>query len=133
MGLSSGMMNASATRSAATMNGAQPVKLTIQHVQRGCHVWSNGKTTASTMQLHLKLGQQLVVMDMDVDAHQMMEFSGPAHMRMGGPMMMSHGMTMTFPKKGIYHLGTKTVEMPGGMDVKTIGPDNKLRLVVTVA
>lgn len=32
--------------------------------------------------------------------------------------------------------GTRTVEMPGmgGMaDVKTIGPDNKLRLVVTVA
>jgi hypothetical protein len=35
----------------------------------------------------------------------------------------------------IYRLGTKTVEMPGmgGMDVKTIGPDNKLRLVVTAA
>lgn len=37
-------------------------------------------------------------------------------------------------KAGVYRLGTKTVEMPGGMEeVKTIGPDNKLRLVVTVA
>jgi len=133
-GMSSGMMNASATRSAATMmSSTQPVKLTIQHVQRGCHVWSNGKTTATMMRLHLKQGQRLVVMDMDVDAHQMMQFSGPAKLHMGGPMMMSHSMTMTFIKKGIYRLGTKTVEMKGGMDVKTIGPDNTLRLVVTVA
>jgi hypothetical protein len=56
-------------------------------------------------------------------------------MQMGGPLMTNRGMTLTFTKKGIYRLGTKTVEMPGmgGMDVKTIGPDNKLRLVVTVA
>jgi hypothetical protein len=41
---------------------------------------------------------------------------------------------ITFMKKGVYRLGTKTVEMPGGgMDVKTVGPDNHLRLVVTVA
>jgi len=57
-------------------------------------------------------------------------------MQMGAPMMTTHGMQMTFTKKGIYRFGTRTVEMPGmaGMaDVKTIGPDNKLRLVVTVA
>jgi hypothetical protein len=37
-------------------------------------------------------------------------------------------------KKGVYRLATKTVEVPsGGMDVKTIGPDNHLRLAVTVA
>ena len=126
-------MNVSATRSATMMGGSQPVKLMIQHVQRGCHVWSNGKTTGSMMRLHLKTGQKLAILDMDVDAHQMMQFSGPMHMRMGGPMMMNHGLTMTFAKKGVYRLGTKTVEMPGAMDVKTIGPDNNLRLVVTVA
>ena len=110
-------------------------KLTIVHVQRGCHVWSNGTTTATMMRLHLTRGQHLQIMDMDVDAHQMMEFGGPAHMRMGGPMMMNRGMTLSFPRAGVYHLGMKTVEMPGmaSMDVKTIGPDNKLRLVVTVA
>ena len=49
-------------------------------------------------------------------------------------MMMNHGMALSFMKKGVYRLGTRTVEMPGGrMDVKTIGPDNRLRLVVTVA
>ena len=117
-----------------TSNSLATQKLTIQHVQRGCHVWSNGKTTGAMMRLHLRPGQKLSIMDNDVDPHQMMEFAGPMHLRMGGPMMMSHGMTLSFMKKGVYRLGTKTVEMPGGgMDVKTIGPDNHLRLVVTVA
>jgi hypothetical protein len=117
-----------------TIASPATAKLTIQHVQRGCHVWSNGKTTAAMMRLHLRLGQRLSIIDMDVDAHQMMEFAGPMHLRMSGPMtMMNRTMTMSFPRKGVYRLGTKTVEMPRGMDVKTIGPDNTLRLVVTVA
>ena len=36
-------------------------------------------------------------------------------------------------KKGVYRFGTKTVPMPGAMEVKTTGPDNNLRLVITVA
>ena len=63
-----------------------------------------------------------------------LEFAGPMHLQMGGPMMMNRGMTLAFTKKGVYRLGTQTVEMKGGgMDVKTVGPDNHLRLVVTVA
>jgi plastocyanin len=114
-------------------SGPATAKLTIQHVQKGCHVWSNGKTTAAMMRLHLKVGQKLSILDMDVDAHQMVQFSGPARMGMGGPMMMNRSVTLMFSKKGVYRLGTKTVPMPGAMEVKTIGPDNNLRLVVTVA
>lgn len=117
----------------STVSAPAAAKFTIQHVQKGCHVWSNGKTTAAMMRLHLKPGQKLSIINMDVDAHQMMEFTGPARLRMGGPMMMSNTRTISFPTKGVYRLGTKTVETPGAMDVKTIGPDNNLRLVVTVA
>jgi len=129
-GMSSGMMYSGHAR---TMARGQTVKLTIQHVQRGCHVWSNGKTTGTMMRLHLRRGQRLSIMDMDVDAHRMMQFSGPMPMQMGAAMMMNHGMTMRFTRKGTYRFGTKTVPMPGAMEVKTVGPDNKLRLVVTVA
>jgi hypothetical protein len=122
-GMGSGMMNTSALAVRSLM---------IQHVERGCHVWSDGRTTGPMMRLQLKRGQMLRIMDMDVDAHQMLQFSGPTRLVMGGPMMMNHGMTLTFTKAGVYRLGTHTVAMPGGMDVKTIGPDNKLRLVVTV-
>jgi hypothetical protein len=130
-------MTGMASMSSGTMNSASlaSVNLTIQHVQRGCHVWAHGTMTGATMRLHLRVGQRLSILDQDVDAHQMLEFAGPMRLHMGGPVMTSHGMTIAFTKKGVYRLGTKTVEMPGmgGMDVKTIGPDNKLRLVVTVA
>lgn len=131
---SNGMMMSAVGRPTTPI--PRTVSLAIQHVQHGCHVWSNGKTTEALMRLHLKRGQTLSIVDMDVDAHQLMQVAGPARLRMGGPMMTTDGMKMTFTKKGIYRFGTRTLEMPGmaGMaDVKTIGPDNKLRLVVTVA
>jgi hypothetical protein len=128
--MSSRMMTSGVGR---TMVRAQTVRLTIQHVERGCHVWSNGQTTGAMMRLRLKIGQTLSIMDMDVDAHRMMQFGGPTRMYLAVPMMMNHGMTMRFTRKGTYRFGTKTVQMPNAMDVKTIGPDNKLRLVVTVA
>lgn len=111
------------------------VKLTIRHVTRGCHVWTHGSMTGPMLRLHLRVGQHLSVLDQDVDPHQMLELAGPMRLHIGGPMMTNHGMTIAFTKRGVYRLGTKTVEMPGmgRMDVKTIGPDNKLRLVVTVA
>ena len=131
---SSGMPMAGTDRG-GMMSTAAPAaaKLTIQHVQKGCHVWSNGATAAAMMRLHLKVGQKLSIIDVDVDAHQMMEFAGPARLHMGGPMMMSHSRTISFTARGLYRIGTKTVEMPGSMDAKTVGPDNNLRLVVTVA
>jgi len=130
------MQMSGGTMSSGTMASASLAtqKLTIQHVQKGCHVWSDGQTTGAMMRLHLKPGQKLSILDQDVDAHQMMELAGPMHLRMGGPMMTSDGTSLAFMKKGVYRLGTKTVEMKGGgMDVKTVGPDNNLRLLVTVA
>lgn len=130
----------SATQMGGTMMGSSGMapasrRLTIQHVLRGCHVWSNGKTRSPMMRLTLASGGRLSILDQDLDAHQLMQVSGPARLRLGGPMMMSHGTVVSFPKKGIYRLRTKTVEMPGGMSVEaeTIGPDHTLRLVVTVA
>ena len=122
------------TRMMASASIPATRKLTIRHVLKGCHAWSNGTTTGPMMRLNLKPGQKLSILDQDIDAHKMLQFSGPMHLRLGGPMMMNRGITLAFTKKGVYRLGTKTVEMPGGgMDVKTAGPDNELRLVVTVA
>src|SRR5262245_25111229 len=136
IGTTSGMPMAGTMTSGMMGGTAAPratAKLMIQHVQKGCHVWSNGKTTGAMMRLHLAKGQRLTILDMDVDAHQMLQLGGPARLHMGGPMMMNKSMTLTFSKAGVYHLGTKTVEMPGAMEVKTTGPDNTLRLVVAVA
>src|SRR5919201_5212211 len=105
-------MSGMASMSSGAMDSASlaSVKLTIRHVQRGCHVWARGSMTGPMMRLHLRVGQRLSVLDQDVDAHQLLQFAGPMRLHMGGPMM-----------KG------------SGMDIKTIGPDNHLRLLVTVA
>ena len=110
--MSGGMSMSGSTMMASNSLATQ--KLTIQHVQRGCHVWSNGRTMGAMMRLHLRPGQKLSITDEDVDPHQMLELAGPMHLRMGGPMMMNHKQTLSFVKKGVYRLGTKTVEMPGG-------------------
>lgn len=109
-------------------------KLTIQHVVRGCHTWSNGATRSPTMRMTMRMGEKLSILDQDLDAHQLMQISGPTRLHLGAPMMMNHSLAVTFPKPGVYRLRTKTVEMPGGMEVEseTIGPDNTLRLIVTV-
>ncbi|HET6864720.1 MAG TPA: hypothetical protein VFH80_02315 [Solirubrobacteraceae bacterium] len=127
-------MTAAAAQGPSMGSAPAEVRLAIQHVQKGCHVWSNGTTTAAaTMRLHLKQGQKLVLSDMDVDAHQLIELSGPLRIATGAPLTMGHGITLTFTKKGAYLLGTRTVQMPGAaMDVKTIGADNHLRLMLSV-
>jgi len=109
-------------------------RLTIQHVLRGCHTWSNGTMQSPTMRLTLRPGGTLSILDQDIDAHQMMMVSGPTRLHLGGPMMMNHQVVVSFPRKGVYRLQTKTVEMPGGMGVEaeTVGPDNTLRLIVKV-
>jgi hypothetical protein len=52
-------------------------KLTIRHVLRGCHVWSNGSRTAAMLRLALQRGGKLSILDQDVDAHRLIQLSGP--------------------------------------------------------
>jgi hypothetical protein len=84
------------------------------------------------MHLHMHTGQMLRVMNQDVDMHRMVLLSGPMMMRLGGPMAQGKTDSLTFTKPGTYVFGTKVSMMPGMPDVQTIGPDNNLKLTVTV-
>jgi hypothetical protein len=106
-------------------------KLTIQHVVRGCHVWSDGTHRAASMSLTLKRGSTLTIVDMDIDPHKLVQLGGPS-LRLRGHMMMGGIDKVVFRKVGLYSFTTRTVEMGPMMDAKTIGPDNKLRLSVRV-
>jgi hypothetical protein len=48
-------------------------------------------------------------------------------------MKQGQAQTLTFSKPGTYRFDTKTSSMKGMPDVQTVGPDNMLRLTVTVA
>ena len=47
-------------------------------------------------------------------------------------MMMNEKQVLTFKQPGSYRFKTKVIEMGPMMEVKTIGPDNILRLTVSV-
>jgi len=120
-----GSQTASATTTAAD-------QLTIIHVQKGCHVWSDGSRQMAAVHLRMHTGQMLKVMNEDVDMHRMVLLSGPMMMRLGGPMAQGKTDTLTFTKPGTYVFGTKVSAMKGMPEAETIGPDNNLKLTVTV-
>jgi plastocyanin len=114
-----------------TQTGAAADQLTILHVQKGCHVWSNGTAQMATMRLTMKPGQMLQIMNQDVDRHRMMQLAGPA-MMLGGPMATGQAESLTFTQPGTYRFDTKSSAMKGMPEAATIGPDNTLRLTVVV-
>lgn len=64
-------------------------KLTIQHVQRGCHVLSDGSRQAASMRLSLKPGPRLQLFDQDIDPHGLVQLAG-LKLQIKGHMMMAH-------------------------------------------
>jgi hypothetical protein len=125
--------------------------LVIRHQIRGCHSWSlNGGTWKPTQHIRLARGGSIVVRNNDAMYHQIFKTSGPAVvfklLKFGIPMkgtvklpwapgMMGRPgaiVKVTFPKAGVYRLTTKFGEDYMPMP-ETIGEDNVLRAIVTVA
>lgn len=137
----SGMRTTVAMTQNGSMMGAAPtttttraVALSIRHVQRGCHVWSQDGRQAAMMRVSLPRGGRLLILDQDLDAHKLVEVSGP-RMVMPAAMTMMDTANLRFTRPGVYRLVTKTVKVPGAEmpEAPTIGPDNHLQLLVTVA
>ena len=108
--------------------------LTIKHQTRGCHNWSfNGKTWHATQKITLVRGGVLTVVDNDVMSHKLIQVSGPKALLTGTAMKhIGASAHIGFPLKGTYVFKTRAGEdyMKG---IKTVGEDNILKLVVTVA
>lgn len=116
---------------AAAKPSARMTKLTIQHVLKGCHVWSYGGRQSASLRLNLKQGAQLQLLDQDVDPHGLVQLAGPK-LRLRTHMMMGEKQLLSFQQPGVYRLKNKVIEMGPQMSVKTIGPDHTLRLTISV-
>ncbi|HVH50895.1 MAG TPA: hypothetical protein VM690_02025 [Gaiellaceae bacterium] len=118
---------------AAPAGAGNNVSINIRHQKVGCHAWAIGSGKyAAFHSLTVALGTTLTFKDNDVMPHTLTQLAGPA-VTMRAPHMAKIGAqaAMTFTKPGSYVFGTKAGEdyMSG---VKTIGPDNVLKLVVIV-
>lgn len=114
-----------------TMRATGTAKLTVVHVAKGCHSWTNGDRIGESVRLTLNRGGRLVIANQDIDAHKLVQTAGP-RVATGAPMMMGSTRSIVFRKAGMYHMKTRTVEMPGMPEIDTAGPDHGLWLIVTV-
>jgi plastocyanin len=109
------------------------ITITIHHQKVGCHAWAIGNGPYKVVQtLAAKPGTALTVTDNDVMGHTLLQLTGPKVTLVGRVMnkMGAHA-SLVLTKPGTYVFGTKE-----GNDyykgIVTTGPDNILRLIVTV-
>lgn len=105
-------------------------RLTIEHVQKGCHIFVLGSRRAATMKLTLSHGARLAVADMDADTFRLVQTAGP-RLPSQGPLSTGLMRVLTFEHAGLYRF--KAVAQKGvAFGAKPVGPDNKLLLTVQV-
>jgi hypothetical protein len=150
------LLSASALALAAASTAApRTASLQIDHVVRGCHNWSlNGAPYHVHQVVRLARGGTLLVTNDDLMAQDLMKTRGPAvqmklvrqshmgktHMAMEmegkpSPYAMAHmgaQLKLTFTKAGTYRF--RLVDRGDYVEnIKTVGPDNKPTLTVTVS
>jgi hypothetical protein len=126
---------ATAALTGSALAAPHSATLTIRHEVRGCHSWSlNNVRWSPTQAITLARGARLTVVDNDVMPHTLVQLAGPkAHLTSPAMSKMGARAQVTFPARGVYVLGTKAGEDYKAMSgIKTVGPDNVLRLIVTV-
>ena len=111
-------------------------RLTIAHVQKGCHIWSTASGTRATgVKVVLRPGQRVTVVNQDLDTHKFVRTAGPK-LALGKAMSMNDSVTLTFKAPGAYKLRTKKVEkmveMAGMPEIETTGSDHVLAMLVVV-
>lgn len=122
---------------AVSTAGASPqvpkkASLTIVHVQKGCHVFTSAAGTAAALKLSIARGSTVTVLNQDVDGWTLIERAGPAKFT-SQALKLSDRAVFKFAKPGVYTFATKSFELKGMPEAKTVGPDNVLRLTVRVS
>jgi hypothetical protein len=109
------------------------VVLAITHNVHGCHVWQAGaRTVGPSTKLTLAPGANVQIrvscpMDFTVT-----ELRGP-RLALGDPVFHSGTVrTIRFARRGVYVLEARNVQSSTQQGLQTLGPDNALRLTVTV-
>lgn len=115
----------------AAPSAAGNASFMIIHVRKGCHVWVAGRTASPTSKVTLARGGTISFLNRDTDGQRLVELAGPAKLRLPALGRNSRA-TVTFPKAGVYKLGTKIFEVKGMPELETVGPDNVLRMTVVV-
>ncbi len=123
-----------AAAGASSAAGGSSVGVTIRHALHGCHAWAvAGHAFAPSQSVKVAPGTSLVFTNTDVMPHTLVQLAGP-RVTLTAPKMghMNARTSIVFKTPGVYRFKTIAGEDYPGMELKTIGEDNVLRLTVVV-
>jgi len=122
-----------ATVAFAFATPSKTVQLAIVHTVRGCHIWHTTRDLAPATALKLKHGDKITLRINCPMDFQLTQVSGPK-LALGDPVMHTGTQrTIKFAKHGVYVIKAVNLQSSADMGLQTLGPDNTLRLTVTVA
>ena len=111
---------------------AKPVELAIVHTLHGCHVWHTTKDVGPATTVKLKRGGKITIrVSCPMDFH-LAQLMGPP-LALGDPTLQTGTQrTLVFPRRGVYVVQATETTTSAELGLQTLGPDNVLRLTVTV-
>lgn len=112
---------------------SKTVQLTIIHTVHGCHVWQGLHNAGPTAIVKLKRGDRITLRATCPMDFRLEQVRGPA-LKLGDPLLHTGTQrTIRFASRGVYVLRVTNVQSSADMGLQTLGPDNALRLTVTVS
>ena len=112
---------------------SKTVQLSIIHTVSGCHIWQAIHAHGPATTLKLKQGDKITLRVSCPMDFTLVQVKGP-RLALGDPTMHTGTQrTIKFAKRGVYVLQAKNIQSSADMGLQTLGPDNSLRLTVTVS
>ncbi len=112
---------------------SKTVQLAIVHTVSGCHIWQGTHAHGAATVLKLKQGDKVTVHVTCPMDFTLVQLKGP-RLVLGDPTLHTGTQrTIRFAKRGVYVLQATNIQSSTEMGMQTLGPDNVLKLTVTVS
>ncbi len=108
------------------------LRLAVVHVLHGCHAWQGARGTSPNQAMTLARGGRLELRVNCPMDFTLVQLRGPK-VALGAPVMHTGtSRTIVFRKAGVYVIQGTNIQTSAEQGLQTLGPDNLLRLTVTV-
>ena len=111
---------------------SKTVQLSVVHTLRGCHIWHTTRDVGPALAVKLPPGGRLHIRISCPMDFRMVQIRGRAVAFGGSTFFTGTSRTIVFPKAGVYVFTGTNLQSSADRGLQTLGPDNVLRLTVTV-
>ena len=111
---------------------SKTVQLAVVHALHGCHTWHTTRDVAPALALKIPHGGRIQIRISCPMDFRMVQIRGRAVAFGGSTFFTGTSRTIVFPKAGVYVFTGTNLQSSADRGLQTLGPDNVLRLTVTV-